>query len=341
MSDLQLQLEQLSTKLHNRRCYTNADALMGKQDAKTGENLGKGLKALYGSDFVRLIKADPNFSNIMKTKGYDVGQEDTAAINELVTQIIEAPTPDAIGRDLVRIIETTKETIKVRKPSLGKARKTSRGKKTTSKGMRNAFVSITVDDEYEASDDWDMNYLEDSEWNVAAEETEEVDRAVMQLETEDIEADLQAIADADLATGAEIGAASAGTFAWADFCNLWGAVASENFSPDKTAMNPLQMADAFKVDQFVNSLMLGDFVDLSVGRFGRTVLGTDVLSSSLITATDVFMLDANAAVILALRRDQLVTTYQDDKEHEFGVQVSTRYGRAYGHKNAVARMDDA
>ena len=318
-----------------------ADSLMGRNDMEKNEDLSKGLKSLIGSTMLNVIKKDPVFQQNLKAKGYAVGQEDTAAINELVTQIIEAATPLAIGRDLARIIETTKETIKVRKPSTGKARRTSRGKKTTSKGTRNSYLTINVDDEYEASDDWDLNYLEDSEWNVLAEETEEVKRACDQLETEDIESDLQGIADSDLATGAEISAASAGTFAWADFCNLWGAVASENFIPNKTAMNPLQMADIFKVDQFVNSLMLGDFVDLSVGRFGRTVLGTDVLSSSLITATDVFMLDANMAIMLALRRDSLITTYEDQKEKEFGVQCSTRYGRGYGRKESVARMDDA
>lgn len=335
-----LNLDQISMKLHGRRCYTMADALMGRKDSK-GEDLGAGLKALPQSQFLKVIMRDPVFKENFGKKGYSIGQEDTAAINELVTQIIEAPVPLAIGRDLVRIIETTKETIKVRKPSTGKARKTSRGKKTTSKGTRNTYIPITVDDEYEASDSWDLNYLEDSEWNVLSEETTEVKRATDQIETEDIIADLVAIADGDLATGAEVSAGTSNLFVWADFCNLWGAVASEDVVPNKVAMNPLQMADIFKTDQFVNSLMLGDFVDLSVGRFGRTILGTDVLSSSLVTSSDVFMLNADSAIMLALRRDSLINTWEDGKEKEFGVQCSSRYGRAYGRKETVARMDNA
>lgn len=340
MSGLNIPIDQLSLKLQNRRCYTNADALMGRKD-NTGEDLGKNLQALPGSLMLKLILKDPVFQAKYKAAGHAIGQEATAAINELVTQIVEAPVPLAIGRDLVRIIETTKETIKVRKPSTGKARRTSRGKITTSKGTRNTYIPITVDDEYEASDQWDLNYLEDSEWNVVQEETTEVKRANDQLETEDIIADLVAIADADLATGAEVSAGTSNLFVWADFCNLWGAVASEDVIPNKTAMNPLQMADIFKTDQFVNSLMLGDFVDLSVGRFGRTILGTDVLASSLVTSSDVFMLDANSAIMLALRRDSLINTWEDAKEKEFGVQCSTRYGRAYGRKETVARMDNA
>lgn len=335
------QLQGLSEKLLNRRAYTMGHVIAGQEDKNDKDfNMQAEYKKLADSPLVNVIKKDPTFESHI-VKKYAVGQESTAAVNELINQIIEAPAPLAIGRELVHFIETMKKTISIRKPALGTAVNTSRGKPSTSKGQRHSYVEITPNLEIESSDEWDLNYLEDAEWNVLAEETQEVSRAVSEEETVIIEAMLQAIADASLATGAEIGATSAGLFQWPDFCNLWGAVASEDFVPDKTAMNPLQTADVFKEEEFTNSLMLGDYVDLSVGKIGRTVLGTDVLSSSLITATDVFMLNSRAAIQWVVRRDKLISSWSDDKEKKYGVQCSMRYGKDYGHKTAVARMDDA
>lgn len=335
---MQVQLKTYSKSLSNRRCYTMADVLSGKDTEAADIAL-----TLHSAKDNRLIKAimkDPVFKAKYEENKHTLGEEATAAINELSQTAIDAAAPNAIGRDLVRLIETTKESVKIRLKALGNAKPSDRAKKTYSKGQRNSYITITPDDEIESSDEWDLKFVEDSDWNILAEETEEVARACRQKETSLIIADLEGVSAGDLAGGATVDSATNGTLAWGDFTKLWGAVAAADFTPNKTALNPNQAADLFATEQFVNSLMLGDFVDLSRGIFGRTILGTDVLVSSLITNGKASMLDSTKVIQYVLRRDMMVTTWENTKDSEFGVKCSNRYGKDFGRKSALIRCDD-
>lgn len=325
-----------SKSLENRRCYTMQHVLEGKD--KEASDLALSVHNAKDNLLVKAIMSDPIFQ--AKLKEHNLSNETTAAINELSSTAIEAAAPNAIGRDLVRLIETQKESVKIRLKALGKAKETARGNKSKSSGQKNTYITITPDDEIEASEDWDYKFVEDSDWNILAEETEEVARACRDKETSLIVADLEGIAAGSLAGGNTISAASANTFAWVDFTKMWGAVAAENWVPDKTALNPNQAADLFATEQFVNSLMLGNYVDLSRGVFGKTILGTDILVSSKISNGKASMLDSTKVIQYVLRRDMMITTWEETKDNNFGVKCSNRYGKDFGRKNALSRCDN-
>ena len=325
----QFELENLHKQLLNRKCHTMADVIRGAMD--TGDNK-------VSSDQIKaaMVKS-PFYTQIKK---HTKAQDATAAINELSGIVIDAAAPKAIGREFVRVIETVKESIKVRLPSRGFARKTGRKTSTTSRGQRETFVTLTPTDEFESRDVWDTNYLEDADWDVASEEAAETSRALKELESQTIIDHIQAVATGSLASGGLISAATAGTMAYADLVNLWAAIQAANFSPNKVYMHPDQAGDLFKDSDFKDSTILGEFVDIATGRFGRTILGTDIFVSTQVPATEVTMLDSNIAVLYALRRDSMVTTF-DLPPNETGIQISTRYALGDGRSAAIARTEDA
>lgn len=323
------ELENLHEQLLNRKCYTMADVVKGSLDSGSeGRSSASILEAIEKSPFYRAAAKH--------TKSTDA----TAAINELSSVVLEAPAPDAIGRSLARVIETTKESIKVRLPARGKAVGTSRGNKSTSKGQRESFVTITPDKEIEASDEWDLNYIEDSDWDVAAEEAQAVSVALKEKESQLIIDHLKNITATSLAGGGLTGAATAGTLTYDDLATLWGKVKAGNFTPDVCAMHPDQATDLFKDSDFKNQLILGEFLDFANGKFGRTILGFTIMVSSQITAQHVYMLDSKMVALYALRRDSLITPYEKPPKIT-GIEISSRYGLGTGRAAALARMEDA
>lgn len=325
----QQELEKLHANLLNRKCYTMADVIKGSLD--------EGSDGQSSTEILRKFKSSPWYGMISR---HTKSQDATAAINELSSVVLEAAVPDAIGRDLARVIETKRDSIKVRLPSAGKARSTSKGKLTTSKGQRETFVTLTPDKEIEASEEWDRNYLEDADWDVASEEAAEVARSLAEKESSLIITQLKNVAAADLAGGGNLGAITAGTLTFNDLANLWGRVKAENFSPNVVAMHPDQATDLFKDADFKNQLILGEFLDFENGRFGRTILGFTILVSSLMTQQHVYMLNSNLAVLYALKRDRLAIPYEKPP-HTSGIQISSRYDLKDGRTKAFARMIDA
>ena len=327
-----------------RRCHSLANVIRN-QDT---DDKGKGkktdsLEKLMSSFLINNIKNDPAFKaklDALYGSSHTAAQEGTAAINELSSTIIDFGKPNSIGRSIVHVIETSRESVKIRKPEKAVARKTGRGKKTTSRGLTNTYETVTPTLYFEDSESWDQTFVEDTDWNVMAEETAEVVRSVSELESQTLIDIIEAITAANLASGGLISATTGGTLSWTDICNLWGAVADENFLPDAFFAKNTQLADLFKEEEFTNSLMLGDFVDLSVGKFGKTILGAQALGSSLVTATEITMLDSTKVLHYVLRRDEMLRTWEDEKDDEFGVAVSTRYGTQLGRENAAARSED-
>ena len=321
---------ELHKSLLNKKAYSMKDVITGgAANAADGDVSSK--------QIVQGFENSPFYKSFKKhSKG---SSDSTAGINELTSFVLEFAAPNAIGRQLARVIETQKESVKVRLPSKGVAVPTSRGFKTTSRGERESFVTLTPDKELESSDQWDTNYIEDADWDVAAGEAAETMRALKELESSIIIAYIAAITASSLASGALHSAATTNTTSWADLVDMWAKVKAEDFTPNVCAMNPLQLADLLKVEIFYNSLMLGDFVNLDTGMIGRSLLGFDVLVSSQITAGHVYMLDRNLVALYCLRRDAVMKTYELPP-NESGVQVTTRYDLKTGRSKALIRMQD-
>lgn len=316
---------ELHNKLKNRKCETMAHVIEGKK--LDGDDVSTIRQGLESSLFLKALSR----------KQHDLSTDTTAALNEASGLVLEASSGDAIGRQCVQIFETTREAIKVRKTRVGLGVQTARGKKGPSKGLRNEYITLNPNKEIEASDRWDNNYLEDADYDVAASEARSLGIAHDIIETSAILKFLKDIPAAELAGGALVAPVTAGTFTYSDIVNLWNAVKRGNYQPDILVMHPDEFADLMKDSDFKDQTILGQFADISQGLFGRLILGLNIVVSSLMIPGDVFCLDSKSAVLYALRRDQILKTFQPTI-NEFEMMVSSRYDIEKGRTETFARM---
>lgn len=311
MTDINQRLAALTA---HRECHTMASVIQGKSDIGSLQDW----------------KNNP----LMKSwaRAHSASQDETAGIQELSSMVLEARRPDAIGRDLVRMFETTHDAVKVRKPKRGKAVRTDRGTLSIhSRGERNDFITITPDDEIEVSEDWDRKYVEDAEWNVASANAMDVAMTLQELETEVIIAKIEGVSDSDSAGHVTY---PSGALAADTLIDAWTKVKEQDATPNVCVVSPRGIGQLLKDDDFKDSTLLGEFADYGMGRFGM-FMGMQILVSSLVNNAKAYVFDTNRLVFMALRRDRLIVPYEQ-QPHVTGIQVSTRYGMEIADSKALS-----
>lgn len=318
----------IESQKQKRRCYTISDVING-QDVGSDLNNSKLLHNLKENPLLRALSVSHNLDT-----------ENTGALTEATNIVLEASSPNAIGRSLVRVIETTKESIQIRKTRLGRAAKTARSKKGASFGQRNEYLTINITDEIEVSDKWDLQYLESVEYDVAAEEARALGINHDIEETKNIIKFLDGIPLTELSGGENVPAISAKTFTFDDIVNMWNRIVREDFTPDTLVVHPDQLSDLMKSKEFKDQTLLGSNFKPESGQFGKLLMGLNVISSSFMTAGNVFVLNSKDVVMYPIRRDKMMTSFQPSAK-EFEMQLTTRYGIATGRPEEMAKMTDA
>lgn len=303
-----------------------ADVLQGKDSGDKTQQ-----------DMHELMK-NPLLKTLMKS--HALTTDSVSTVSDATGIVLEASSPLAIGRSLVRIIETTKTSVEIRIPRFMSAVKSARSKKGASGGSRNDYKIINITEEVEASELWDRKYLEDADYDVAAEEGAALGRNHDVFETSDIITFINNIAAADIAGGANKSAITPGIFTFNDIVNLWNEVTRIDFIPDLLVLHPDQLADLMKDSEFKDSQILGEFFDPKQGKFGSLIMGLNILSSSLMTPGNVFVMTSNDTVMYPLRRDKMITSFQPSAK-EFEMQVTSRFGIDTGLAATMSRMVNA
>ena len=131
-----------------------------------------------------------------------------------------------------------------------------------------------------------------------------------------------------------------GTLAYDDIVNLWSAVASTDYVPDTVVMHPEQYADLLKDDDFKDTQIFGDYLDIKQGKYGGLILGLQILVTSLQKKQHVYVLDSKRAAFLCFRRDKILKTFQPAMD-TFEARVSSRYDIGEGRPETFARMINA
>lgn len=319
----------------HRKCYTMADAIAGKKDASDANG-----------QFYNVVERSRNnlFLSAMRQSNHALLKSDAGAIGELSNIVVKAATPDAIGRSLVRRVDTQKTSVKFRKPALGLATESASGPlQTDSYGEENTFTTINTNIELEASQEWNQTFLEDAEWDILSSEAEAIGVALKIKESNRIIAMLTDLTEASLATGDDVDTANSGKVVYEDVVDAWTKVKSENRNPNVLALHPDEFGDLWKDTKFLDNMMFGDFVDKSTGSFGRSILGFQVLVSSLIPAGFAYMIDTTYAIGMPVRRDMVVRPYDpsDGRNSIAGVQATSRFGLGILDSKCVSRIDVA
>lgn len=323
-----VEIQNLQEELKKRGCHSMAHAL--ESDDFEGTSSQELVEQLGSNQFIKSY-----------IKSHSSSSDATAAIVELSSTILEAAEPENIGRLLVRIMETTATSTKIRLPKRGKAVSSARSKRSTSFGEKNDYITISPNDFIEASEEWDDTFIEDAEWDESARQAAAIGSAHDEKETQIIIDALQAIPEGVIAGAGNLAAETDGIFTWNDIVNLWNRVKNEKRTPTLMAIHTDQLADLFKDPDFKDKTLLGEFLDVDKGMFGKTILGVQVVASTSMKPGTVLMMDPTKTMIYTLRRNKLFKSYTDDKDDKFGVKVSSRYSLDEGRPECMARMVNA
>ena len=272
-----------------------------------------------------------------KLKKHTAATDDTSAIAELGSQVLNYSNPNYIAREIVSLHTTTMESEKIRMPSRGRAVKTSSNVTSIqASGASNEFIEVKADKEFLASEQWNRTALEDASSYIVAQQTQAVADAMSYIETKEISDFLYTLRTDSGIAGRIEKTGQNDTPNMDLLIDLWKLVKVKDRMPTAYIMSPTTYATLLKDDDLQDSHYFeGHRVDYSVGDVGM-FLGSRFLVSSLIKDNFIACLDTSVTIIYLLRRDMmpLMAHNMTDDIHTF--RLSTRYGLSKGLTEALA-----
>ena len=259
------------------------------------------------------------------------------ALGRMHDTMVDAAWPELIGRNLIKVKQTTEALERFPLDSGAVAYEYAEGAVTRLSGKKKSTVDVSTNVLAEASDEWTREYLEDATWNVLDNAVENVGLALGQKETEKIISLYAGIAAGDLAGGAELAGGGA-VLSWQKLLELHNAVRGENWRPTVLAVNEMQLHQLLNDDKFIHAQYLpAGQTDLEQGVV-TSVLGMKVQASTLVPNGTAYAIDTRVAAVMLLRRDVTVEDWEDIKNGKYGVRATTRFGLGVLRSKAVARM---
>ncbi len=265
--------------------------------------------------------------------------DSTGALGKMHDTLVAVALPNCIGRSIINVLPTTEAMERFPLDTDAIAYRYAEGAVTRLSGNKNTTVDIYTDILAEASEEWTKEFIEDATWNVMNNMVEKVGRALAKDETQRILALYAAVANADLAGGAEIAGGGA-VLSWALALGAHNAVENANFSPNVFVANTLGKHQLLNDDKFVKAVYLpSEATDIEHGSIGN-VLGMSTQFSSLATNTLAYAIDTRIAAVMLLRRDVTVEDWYDAKSGKYGVRATTRFGLGILRSTGISRISN-
>jgi hypothetical protein len=265
--------------------------------------------------------------------------DSVGALGLMHDTLVAAAQPNLIGRNIIKVLPTNEPMERFPLDVNGVAYRFAEGSSTRLSGAKTTTVDIYTDIVAEASEEWTKQFVEDATWNVMNSMVERVGRALGKDETQRILAAYAAVANGDLAGGAEI-AGGAAVLSWALLLAAHNAVENQDWSPTVFAANTLGKHQLLNDDKFIKAVYLpSETVDIQKGSVGN-VLGMTTQFSSLATNTLGYAIDTDVAAVMLLRRDVTVEDWYDAKSEKYGIRASTRFGLGILRANAISRISN-
>lgn len=284
---------------------------------------------------IMIAQADQNplFKKVLREGLYSDVAGALGAVHDVVWK---AAWPNAIGREILKTLPTTKVLERVPKELSAVAYELGEAPPMGT-GARTEFTDINVNIEIGAKKEWSESYIEDASWNVLAYQIENIGKALAKKETEYIIALYNAVTAAKLAGAAEQTITN-GAPTWAQIVDIINTVAEADYIPDVIALHATEFGYLFNHDQFINSLYLpAGKADMRNGVIFHSALNVKFVRSTLLTKT--LVVDLNAAGLHLVRRDIVTKSYEDPSRHMWGVSATMRYGGKILREGSVARGD--
>jgi hypothetical protein len=263
--------------------------------------------------------------------------DSVGALGKMHDTLIQAAQPNLIGRSIITVLPTTEQMERFPLDVDAIAYRYAEGTITRLSGKKSTTVDIYTNILAEASEEWTKEFAEDATWNVMNNMVEKVGRALAKDETQRILALYAAVANTDLAGGAEVAGGNT-PLSWAGLLSIHNAVEGEDWSPDVLPCNTLQKHQLLNDDKFVNSVYLpSSETDITQGSIGN-VLNMRVQSTTLVPNGTAYAIDTKIAAVMLLRRDITVEDWVDVRNGKYGVRATTRFGLGILRSKAIARM---
>ena len=289
----------------------------------------------WDEDFLEKAKGNALIRRVMKEY---VLSDVSGALGIVHDVAIEAAKKMAVGRDIIWMVPVPQPLVRLYLSQRGAVWRISEGPPPqTPERYTTKDIQVTYEYGYDAL--FSQAYLEDIPFNVIQRAIQDAAQLIEEKLTNDIVTLYEGISAGNLAGGAEISAASAGTLAWADLVAAWTAVKKAGYNADVALVHPDQIADLWSDDKFIHSFYFGDKVDVERGILGQTYLGFKIVETDLCTATKAHLIDTTKAAACLLRRDILTQPYQERLSQ--GVVSTIRYGLGALREDAVARITGA
>jgi len=289
----------------------------------------------WSEDFLGKAKGNALIRRVMREY---VLSDVSGALGIVHDVAIEAAKKMAVGRDTIWLVPVTQPLVRFYLAQRGAVWRISEGPPPQTP-ERYTTKDIQVEYEYGYDALFSQAYLEDIPFNVIQRAIQDAAQLMEEKLTSDIVALYEAVSAGNLAGGAEISAASAGTLAWADLVNAWTRIKKAGYNADVAMIHPDQIADLWSDDKFIHSFYFGEKVDVERGVLGQTYLGFKIVETDLCTATKVHLIDTTKAAACLMRRDILTQPYEERLSQ--GVVNTIRYGLGTLRADAVARITGA
>jgi hypothetical protein len=261
------------------------------------------------------------------------------ALGKMHDTLVRAAHPILVGRNIIEVMPSTEAVERFPLDAESVAYEFAENGATRLSGKKKSTVDIYTNVLAEASEEWTKEFTEDATWNVMNNMVELVGRALGKKETEKIIALYAAVANGDLAGGAEVAGGGA-VCSWATLLAGHNAVESEDFMPNVFGCHIMQKHQLLNDDKFVNSLYLpSGQTDVDRASIGE-VLGMSVQASSLFTNGVAYAIDTRIAAAMLLRRDVTVEDWYNPQTGKYGVRATTRFGLGVLRSKGVARISN-
>ena len=258
-----------------------------------------------------------------------------AALGKIHDTVVEAAKPNLIARNILDTRTSTEALERFIRAKKSVAYVAGEGAIARSSGERYDTVDVKTNIIVKDSVEWSKELAEDASWNVMNRQLEELGRSVAELETAKVIALFEAIAAADLATGAVIAGGGA-VLTWAKVAEMWDAVEYEDFDADTMFMHSRQMGQLFCATEFINSqYMPSGGMQMSKGQIGQAIT-MGLFKSSKCTNGKIFSCAKYPAGVLLIRRDITTEDFADPRANSYGVVASERIGYAILRSKAVS-----
>lgn len=221
-----------------------------------------------------------------------------------------------VNTEFCKKYSTNEATFRIPVGTYGTAGSISEGAFSNSPKLTST-VLVELDDSYGVEATWTREHLQDATWDVIAEQTQGAGYALQVKIVNAAVTLLEAISDANLASGAvQVFATDVPT--WDEIVDLIFATDIAGYGmSDYVLCNPEMYATLFKMDEFMAISVMGSAEALKTG-VAQTTLGVTFIKVSDVSDGTFIALNSKKAIALVNRDAPTVETFEHPETNEYG-----------------------